>query len=538
MLLKRNLRRRSFLKLATGSAVSTSAAANFAATAAPQRVPIDIGTRKQLFIDHRFIAQHRNVALSLQRPDLQREDLLPADRPWESGRVCSAGSVAQNDGKIILWYDAREWDPQARTPLNVRRYCYAESGDGIHFRKPDVGLIEWSGSNQNNLVLIGATGHIFLDPRDVPSRRYKAIMDLRPERAILQWSEIEGTQRHWICLFTSPDGIHWKRSPGVVFPMYLGNQQSAIWDDRLKKWVLYLRAHRPHRCFGRVAVDAGKLDEPYPFTQLPGKQYDTPGAFALTNELPIVMDRDERDPPGAQPYQMNAWKYSQAEDVYLAFVPIWYEARGGTGASDRVEVQLAISRDGITWTRPWRRAIVPPGSPSLSGSGQIWPLMEPIIREDEVWLYYLSEPETHLSAQYKPNYLSSAESQLMADRRTLYQSSVVARAIWRSDRFVFADAGPEGGEIVTPAIRFRGTELAVNANAGATGRLRIAVEKPDGSAIPGYSLSDALPIQGNGIALQARWKQTFDVSTLRGRPVRLRFALTNCQLFAFQTPAT
>lgn len=95
--------------------------------------------------------------------------------------------------------------------------------------------------------------------------------------------------------------------------MYLGNRQSAIWEDRLDRWVLYLRAHRPHRCFSRVVVDAGKLDAPYPFTPLPGKNYDTLGAFGLTNELPAVMDRDERPPPGAQPYQMNAWKYPQGE---------------------------------------------------------------------------------------------------------------------------------------------------------------------------------------------------------------------------------
>jgi hypothetical protein len=413
--------------------------------------------------------------------------------------------------------------------------CYAESTDGVRFTKPNVSLFELDGSKENNIVSVAATGDVFLDKHDAPERRFKANMDMRPDKQTLPWSEAEEVGKHWTCLFMSPDGIHWKRSPKVVFPIYLGHKQSAIRDDRLEKWVIYLRAHRPHRCFGRVEVEADNLDKPYPFTPLPGKRYDQPGKVPLTLELPVVMDRDEKDPPGGQPYTMNAWKYYAAEDAYYAFVSMWYDARRETGASDRVEVQLAISRDGIKWHRPWRTALISPGSPSLDASGQIWPLATPIIRDGEIWLYYLSSPETHLGRRNPPNYQSDTEKPFYKTPRP--NTSVVARAIWRIDRLVTAEAGANGGWIVTPPIRFRGKRLIVNADCGASGSLRVGPERPNGDPIRGYSSAEAIPIQGNGPALPVSWNRSGNLGQLAGQPVRLGFELKGAKLYSFQFAA-
>jgi hypothetical protein len=496
---------------------------------------MNIGTRRQLFIDDRFIAESQGLTLRQQLPDLQRENLLPPQHPWESGMACAMGSVAQYEGKVMFWYDARKWDPVTKGTENTRRICYAESTDGVRFTRPSLGLFELDGSAENNIVSVGATGGVFLDEQDVPERRFKALMDMRPELQTLKWSETVAAGLHWTCLFTSPDGIHWKRSPEVVFPLFLGHMQSAIWDDRLGKWVLYLRAHRPHRCFGRVEVEAGKLDQPYPFTPLEGKDYDEPGKETLTEELPVVMDRDEHDPPGAQPYTMNAWKYPDAEDAYFAFVPMWYDARNNTGASDRVEVQLAVSRDGAEWRRPWRTALIPPGAPSFPASGQIWPLPEPVLLNDEIWLYYLSSPETHLGRRNLPSYVSDAENPFYSAPQP--NTSIVARAIWRMDRLVGAEAGPDGGSILTPALCFEGEHLIVNADCGASGSLRVGLERPDGTSIPGFGTAESTPIQGNGVQLPVRWNPNPSLSQLSGQPIRIRFEIKGGSLFSFQFSA-
>lgn len=526
--------RRAFLKCAVAGSVS-ALAVSLPTMAVESRLaePMDVGTRRQLFIDNRFIARCQGVTLRQNRPDLQRENLLLPYHPWESGLVCAMGSVVQHEGKVMLWYDARKWDTTAgQVAGNTRRLCYAESTDGVCFTKPSVGLFELDGSKKNNIVSVGATGDVFLDERDAPERRFKALLDMRPDNQTLPWSETEGVGKHWLYLFTSPDGIHWTRSPQVVFPLNLGHKQSVIWDDRLQKWVLYLRGHNPHRCFGRVEVEADELDDPYPFNPRPGKTYDPPGKVPLTSELPIVMDRDKKDPPGAQPYTMNAWKYYQAEDAYFAFVPMWYDARGGTGGSDRIETQLAISRDGVEWQRPWRKPLISPGSPSLATSGQIWPMSAPIIRDGEIWLYYLSQPETHLGLRKLPNYLSDAEKHFYANSQP--NSSVVARAIWRRDRLVAAETNSDSGWIVTPPIRFQGTRLIVNADCGASGSLRVGLERPNGDSIPGYSPAEAVTVQGNGLNLPVRWRASGNLARVAGGPVRLRFELKSADLYSFQ----
>ena len=88
-----HMSRRSFLATAGGTFLAGHV---LRSTADSNLAPIDIGTQKQLFIDEKFIQSKRNVTLSLTPPDLQRENLLVADRPWESGRVCSTGSVVQH----------------------------------------------------------------------------------------------------------------------------------------------------------------------------------------------------------------------------------------------------------------------------------------------------------------------------------------------------------------------------------------------------------------------------------------------------------
>ena len=52
--------------------------------------------------------------------------------------------------------------------------------------------------------------------------------------------------------------------------------------------------------------------------------------------------------------------------------------------------------------------------------------------------------------------------------------------------------------------------------------------------MPGFSLADAFPLIEDGVALTVRWRAGSSVAALQGMPVRLRFVMTGCKLFAFQ----
>ncbi|MAE66319.1 MAG: hypothetical protein CMJ18_18775 [Phycisphaeraceae bacterium] len=452
---------------------------------------------------------------------MQRESLLSPTAPWEAGRASAWSALVHHEGRFHLWYDAYAWDPKIRRIDRATHcYCYAVSQDGVHFERPDVGLFEVDGIRDNNAVMRGTEGGpVFVDPFAPPERRFRAI--IRRQSKLDLWDELVAVGTHDTWMLTSPDGMHWRRSDRPMLPFWLGATQSVIWDDRLAKWVLYLRAHvdtggATRRAFMRVEVARDALDDPLELPE--GCTPPDPGQRqGLTDQWPIVLDADDQDMPGAQVYVSNIIRYARADELYLAFIPMWYDSRNGDDASDMLEVQLGISRDGITWRRPWRRPLVTPGTEGTASAGQVFPVQDPVIVADEFWLYFHGLPEDHMSAHHEKG------------------NHHLARAIWKRDRFVSVEAfDREAGELTTGPLRFTGRRLAVNANAGASGWIRVAIERPDGTAIEGFTDSEARTMHGNRLDHDVTWETGARVSRLAGQPVRLRFTMQASRLYGFQ----
>src|SRR5688572_96765 len=92
----------------------------------------NIGSRKQLFIDERFVEEAQNVILRVN-PPVKHGPVLLGTHAWENGIVTGAGTVIEDRGKYRLWYTAC---PASGHPLAPFRLCYAESTDGITWTKP------------------------------------------------------------------------------------------------------------------------------------------------------------------------------------------------------------------------------------------------------------------------------------------------------------------------------------------------------------------------------------------------------------------
>ena len=104
---------------------------------------IEIGSMKQLFIDHKFIESSEGITLTVQQPVQPRDKLLALDAPWEAdAHLGSYSTVVQENGKIRLWYDVRAGIPEPRKNPPFMGLAYAESTDGIHFVKKPLGLVE------------------------------------------------------------------------------------------------------------------------------------------------------------------------------------------------------------------------------------------------------------------------------------------------------------------------------------------------------------------------------------------------------------
>ena len=81
---------------------------------------------------------------------------------------------------------------------------------------------------------------------------------------------------------------------------------------------------------------------------------------------------------------------------------------------------------------------------------------------------------------------------------------------------------------------FEGRQLALNYAAASGGELRVELQDEGGQPIPGFALADCLPLGDDAIDQVVSWKSGSDVSSLAGKPVRLRFALRNADLYSLK----
>lgn len=104
----------------------------------------------------------------------------------------------------------------------------------------------------------------------------------------------------------------------------------------------------------------------------------------------------------------------------------------------------------------------------------------------------------------------------------------------RLDGFASVKAPFEGGSLTTKPLISEGDSLTLNFSTSAAGGILVEIQEADGSPIPGFTFEDAVETIGNEIERKVAWKQGGDVGSLAGRPVRLKFAMKDADLFAFQ----
>ena len=71
-------------------------------------------------------------------------------------------------------------------------------------------------------------------------------------------------------------------------------------------------------------------------------------------------------------------------------------------------------------------------------------------------------------------------------------------------------------------------------SSSAVGSVRIEVQDLQGNAWPGYGLKECPEIFGDEIEGVVRWPGGSDLSGVAGRPVRLRFAMKDADIYAFR----
>src|SRR3990170_1865345 len=108
----------------------------------PDSKTIDVGSRKQLFIDTAFIARSEGIALAMN-PPRKAEWVLVPETPIESMNINSARIVRMPD-EWWMYYTAIplgnfDYDP-AKKDGSGYMICLATSEDGLTWKRKNVNL--------------------------------------------------------------------------------------------------------------------------------------------------------------------------------------------------------------------------------------------------------------------------------------------------------------------------------------------------------------------------------------------------------------
>jgi hypothetical protein len=498
-----------------------------------------IGTARQLFTDDRFVERAQGVTRTLN-PPLKAGPLHLAVEP--TGYV----SLVEHEDRCYMYY------------RSAGGYAVAMSSDGVHWESPELN----PGSENPALAFPGCEeGSVFYDPHASDGFPFKALFGfedasrwgLDPVPAVHKYPdpdtgpEIEGA----LYLFRSQDGLHWECVPQVAVPFVCDSENQCLYDARLNRYVAYLRGFpeqegSPQR-FKRVAVRTEMADlytMPWPFRRHPQRATGPRGCWGYVyDEMNIVLAADDQDPANTDLYNPCVIPYPYAQDVYLAFPSLFRtygygprqgraesygrDLRGALAGDGLFEVQLATSRDGSQfqrWHTPYVRSGLIRDHYGVDGDldcGLTIMGIGMLRRGDELFQYYHGARRTHIAEP-------KAQSRGLCGQ-------AIFRLVQRLDGFVSLDAGPAGGEIVTPPLTFTGNRLILNADCGGLGEIWVEIQDIAGNPLPGYSLAEATSIDRNGTAQEVWWQKGPDIARLAGQAVRWHIKLRSAKLYAFQT---
>jgi hypothetical protein len=321
----------------------------------------------------------------------------------------------------------------------------------------------------------------FIDTRPgVPAEeKYKALGGLayQPKPDHLAVRERRGPSG--LKAYVSPDGIRWKRlreEPVVPeeWGKYFDSQNYAFWSESEQRYVCYFR-----RFIKGLRGIARTTSEDFihwtPFVE-------------MTANL-----------PGEHLYTACTQPYFRAPHIYLALPTRFMDKRGSA-----TDILFMTTRGGDKYDREFTESFIRPGIGK------------------EGWAN-------------RANYAAIGIHQTSDTELSMFLTGG-RRYTLRLDGFVSVNAPLAGGEFITRPLTFTGAQLEINYATSAAGQIRVELQGADGQSLPGFALDECEPIYGDHIARFVKWKGGSDVSAHAGRVVRLRFEMSDADLFslAFQ----
>ena len=288
----------------------------------------------------------RGIRITAQAAE-RRGDIIPKERPWET-RSIAVKTIIQDGDTYKLWATCVDASGQNNPG-------YYESTDGQHWTRPNLGLVDYQGSLENNLLPSLPAESVFIDPTAPPEQRYKGITVIPISRA--KYEEFKKQRpRDWepradrrdvgpdhIYAFhgcVSADGFHWTVLPDIFNVEHADTQNIGTYDTLCQKYVIYSRTWWVAERDKRVAEGQGQVWYAIGRRSIGRTESDTFGNFPLSD---MVMVSTSDMLPSEVLYTNCYTTIPAAPELRLMFPSIWNQA------SDATRLMIAASPDGKLW---------------------------------------------------------------------------------------------------------------------------------------------------------------------------------------------
>jgi hypothetical protein len=467
----------------------------------PDVIPIDVG--RQLFVDD-FLIEETSLERTFHRPVYHPANpiLRPTTR-WERYDEYAERTQTRSNPAAMVFSDGVFYDPASRLFKMwymggySQNTCYAFSHDGLTWEKPVLDVVK--GTNIT-LSLHRDSSTVWLDLADRdPAGRYKMAL----------WYD------HYLLLYTSPDGIHWRERgrSGLT-----GDRTTFFFNPFRNVWVFSLRE--------QITSNTGRFRRYFETTDfVGGTHWRTEQPVKWTGADLIDPRRPEYDVP-AELYNLDCVAY---ESLILGLFTIFRGERPNREKPN--DVCIGYSRDGFHWSRPDREAFLPVSEhvgdwnwANVQSAGGCC-----LVVGDE--LYFYVSGRRGVPGSSDPGICSTGLATLRRDGFVSFDHPASGRGIER----VRPSAAP--GTLTTRPVRFSGHHLFVNVDAP-EGELRVAILDREGRVIAPFDEGTCVPVRANSTRARVTWSGAGDLGRLAGRDVRFRFHLTRGRLYAFWVSAS
>ncbi len=466
--------------------------------------PLDVGSRRELFVDRWLIERLEHARLQMHAPR-DEGPVLKFDQVWE-GPHAGYVTILPDGDRFRMYY--RGISELTRDGSEHERTCVAESVDGRNWTKPELGLFEFAGTKANNIVLANAAP---------VTHNFSPLIDTRPGvPAEQRYKAVGGTGKE-LFAYVSPDGLRWQRlreepildarHMPFKFDHLFDSQNLVFWSSAEQKYVCYFRVWDGLRRIARSTSEDFIQWSPAVMMQ----QWHDDG------------DTGPRPAPAEHLYTNQTSPYFRAPHIYIAIAARFFGGRQVLSAEqaqaigvdpnyfkDTSDAVLMTSRGGDVYDRTFLEGFLRPG---------IGP---------QNWVSRTNYPALNL-VQTGPHEMS-----LYVNQDYAQPTAHVRRYSLRLDGLASVHAGATGGELLTKPLVFSGKSLSINFASSAGGSVRFELQDLAGQPLLGLALADCQEQIGNEIARVVTWQDATALAAVAGQPVRLRCVLKDADLFSMR----